>query len=161
MAKENLEDKPNHSIAVWKALEGRWGGQKRLWLSRDEPEEKSEARAGIQISEDNRQVELDYSWLYDDRRQSAVLTALLRGNGKAECRWSDTFHTSGQPMKLKGKVDEKGFVSVRGAYAVERGAEWGWRIDLDPASAKLMRIVMYNVSPEGKEELAVEAIFRR
>jgi hypothetical protein len=64
-------------------------------------------------------------------------------------------------MKLRGRTTANGHVSVRGSYAVERDEDWGWRIDLDPTGARSFKVAMYNVSPKGKEELAVEAIFRR
>ena len=76
------ERTPHPSIAVWRALEGRWTGTKRLWLSRDEPEVNSPATAGIQVSEDGRQVEIDYEWEHRHKRQTAVLTALTMEDTK-------------------------------------------------------------------------------
>lgn len=155
------EKKAHPAAAIWRPLAGRWAGTNRLWLTRDEPERKSEAGAGVALSEDGRQLEIDYDWIHRERRQTAVMTTLLRADGRAETRWSDTFHTSGVPMKLKGKLENNGVVSVRGTYPVSKKEEWGWRILLDPTGARSFKLAMYNVTPEGKEELAVEVVFRR
>lgn len=151
-------DKPLHlPLQVWKEREGVWKGKKRLWLSPGEPELNSDSRAHVAISDDQRHLEIDYDWVFKERRQTAVITALLKGNGKAEMKWSDTFHTSGAGMPLRGRVAPDGLISVRGTY----DEEWGWRIDVDPRGARSFRLAMYNVTPEKKEELAVEIVFRR
>lgn len=152
---------PHPSMTVWQPLTGRWVGTNRLWLSREDPEENSPAHAGVTISEDGRQLEIDYSWTHQERRQTAVLTALLRGDGKAEVRWSDTFHTSVQRMNLKGTCVPSGIVSVKTFYEVSKKEVWSWRILLDPTGARSFKVAMYNVDPKGKEELAVEIVFRR
>lgn len=156
-APESAGRPPNVPLQIWKERSGRWTGNKRLWLEPGQPEAVSTATAKVGISEDERHVEIDYTWLFRDRRQTAVITALLRGNGKAEVKWSDTFHTSGAAMPFRGRVAANGVISVRGAYE----DEWSWRIDLDPTGARSFRLAMYNVNPEKKEELAVEIIFRR
>lgn len=158
---ERADKRPNPAMAAWQALTGRWAGANRLWLSREDPEEKSPAQAGVEVSEDGRQLEIDYSWTHRERRQSSVMTVLIRGDGRAEMRWSDTFHTTGQPMKLKGRSDPNGVLSVRGVYAETKKEAWGWRILLDPTGARSFKVAMYNVDPQAKEELAVEIVFRR
>jgi hypothetical protein len=39
------------------------------------------------------------------------------------------------------------------------GPDWGWRIVLSPGDT--FRMTMYNIWPEAKEELAVEATYER
>jgi hypothetical protein len=63
-------------------------------------------------------------------------------------------------MLSDGTVADDSSVSVKGYYKVEGHPDWGWRTDIILAG-KSLRIVMYNVSPEGDEELAVETDFAR
>jgi hypothetical protein len=63
-------------------------------------------------------------------------------------------------MVSDGKVADDGSISVKGYYKVKDHPDWGWRTDIIP-KGDLLRIVMYNVSPEGEEELAVETDFSR
>jgi len=58
-------------------------------------------------------------------------------------------------------VENNGVISVRGTYEATKKEEWTWRILLDPTGARSFKIAMYNVSPDAKEELAVEIVFRR
>jgi hypothetical protein len=44
-----------------------------------------------------------------------------------------------------------GAVLVRGSYGVPPGPDWGWTI----------RVVMHNIWPNGREDLAVEATYTR
>ena len=53
-----------------------------------------------------------------------------------------------------------GNVEVRGSYPAGDGPDWGWRIVLSPARARL-EITMFNVTPDGAEERAVEGIYAR
>jgi len=46
----------------------------------------------------------------------------------------------------------------RGSYAAPPGPDWGWRTVIEIPDDDSFRMVMYNVSPEGKEELAVNAV---
>jgi hypothetical protein len=52
-------------------------------------------------------------------------------------------------------------IDVRGSYAAPPGPNWGWRTVIETPDDDSLRIVMYNVSPEGKEDLAVDAVYRR
>lgn len=63
-------------------------------------------------------------------------------------------------MLSDGTVNDDGTVNVRGHYKVPDHPDWGWRTEIVPGGNSL-KIVMYNVSPEGNEELAVETDFSR
>ena len=55
----------------------------------------------------------------------------------------------------------EGSVSIQGSYAAPPGPDWGWRILIEPRQADSFWMVMYNISPEGREALAVEATYAR
>ena len=63
-------------------------------------------------------------------------------------------------MLSDGTANDDGSVSVKGFYKVPDHPDWGWKTVIVPGDASL-KIVMYNVSPEGIEELAVETDFWR
>jgi hypothetical protein len=62
-------------------------------------------------------------------------------------------------MHCQGVIKDDGSVDVRGSYQVSTGPDWGWRIVVEPESENVLNLIMYNIWPEGKEELAVKAVF--
>jgi len=64
-------------------------------------------------------------------------------------------------MHCQGVIKENGSVDVRGHYQAPTGPDWGWRIVIEPKNENTLNLVMYNVWPERKEELAVKAIYDR
>jgi hypothetical protein len=65
-------------------------------------------------------------------------------------------------MACAGVVPDAGVIDVRGTYAAPPGPDWGWRIQIEAElQAGLLVLLMYNVHPDGKEDLAVQATHRR
>lgn len=64
-------------------------------------------------------------------------------------------------MSCEGAADSRGSLEVRGSYAAQPGPDWGWQTVVGPGADGTLRMVMYNVSPDGNEDLAVEAVYRR
>jgi hypothetical protein len=64
-------------------------------------------------------------------------------------------------MACRGAVSNRGEISVLGSYAAPTGPDWGWRIVITPDEGQSLRIVMFNISPDGQEELAVETDYTR
>ena len=50
---------------------------------------------------------------------------------------------------------------LHGTYAAPPGPDWGWRITIRSGSASELQIIMHNISPEGQEDLAVQANYQR
>ena len=50
---------------------------------------------------------------------------------------------------------------LRGRYEDPAGPEWGWGSTVRSGSAGELQIVMNNISPEGQEDLAVQADYQR
>jgi len=73
----------------------------------------------------------------------------------------DSWHMSGKVMSLKGGIDKDCGISLLGSYEVPPGPDWGWRNAIKQASANDLLIIMHNISPERKEELAVQADYTR
>ena len=75
--------------------------------------------------------------------------------------WVDSWHMSDKVMTCEGASPDAVSLEVRGSYAAPPGPDWGWRTVIETAEDDLLRMVMYNISPEGTEYLAVEADYRR
>ena len=92
-------------------------------------------------------------------RKARSLLGRQSDHGRATAHWIDSWHMSDGVMACEGAVDTDGTIDVRGSYAAPPGPDWGWRIVVRPADGPALHIVMYNVTPEGEEALAVEATF--
>jgi hypothetical protein len=109
---------------------------------------------------DERFLRFDYSWSYHGQPQEGSL--LMGGDpssSSATAHWIDTWHMSHAVLACQGTATANGGLDLKGSYAAPPGPDWGWRIAVVPGDE--LRIVMHNIWPEGKEELAVEAWYQR
>jgi hypothetical protein len=145
------------------ALIGEWDGINHLWLSPEKPAQKSGAFAEVSTLARGQFIEIRYSWEYEHKPQEGVL---IIGQGTSpnalKAIWIDSWHMKDDFMICEGTIKTDGFVSVKGSYAAPPGPDWGWQITIEPQVNKgAFRFVMDNISPEGEEMLAVEAIYKR
>ena len=144
-------------------LVGAWDGANRLWLDPRGPGEDSAAAATVTLVAGGRFASIAYAWSFEGKPQDGLL--LVRSAdvpGPLDAVWVDSFHTSGGFMTFQGEVDPSGRRSYYGTYAAQDGPAWGWRIALEDDDAEGgFRLAMWNVPPEGTDERAVEARFRR
>lgn len=140
-------------------LTGRWQGSNRLWLSPSEPVRESVATAVCQTVAQGKFFELHYTWADEGQPQAGVL---LLGQSQQElsAAWVDSWHMQDIMMSCSGSAAEAA-VSVKGRYAAPPGPDWGWRITVQPDSAEQFRLIMHNITPDGEEMMAVEAVFSR
>jgi hypothetical protein len=139
-------------------LIGDWEGTSRLVLP-GEPDRRSVTAATVQPVALGTFVSIAYSWEFDGAPQEGLLLLGEEG-GAITAVFVDSWHMDDALMLCRGPVAAGGAVDVRGAYAVEGGPDWGWRIVVEPA-ADALGIRMYNVTPAGEEFLGVEAAYRR
>lgn len=140
------------------SLVGQWQGINRLWLDPNEPARESEATAFCQTVARGKFFQLRYIWAEDGQSQDGVL---LLGQSQQElsAAWIDSWHMQDKMMQCAGTVQPDGTVSVIGHYTAPPGPDWGWRITLQPDSNEQFRLIMHNITPDGEEMLAVEAVF--
>ena len=143
------------------ACAGGWRGSNRLQNPKTNAPEDSPATASVNVILAGRFVRIDYTWGYEGRPQEG---SLLIGHEPetdvVTTQWIDTWHMGHKVMESKGTINSDGEISVRGSYAAPPGPDWGWRTVIIPGEQQL-RIIMYNISPDGREELAVEASYSR
>ncbi len=141
---------------------GDWQGVNNLYLSwLPDPIKPSDGTMTVSMKANGQFVQFDYTWEYDGEPQEGLIVLGCDTKSDAvQVVWTDSWHSKHTFMVSDGKVDENGSVSVRGFYKVPGHPDWGWRTDIIPGD-KSIKIVMYNVSPEGVEEPAVETEYYR
>ncbi|MEO8680854.1 MAG: DUF1579 family protein [Vicinamibacterales bacterium] len=106
-------------------------------------------------------VRVDYTWADKGTPQEgSLLVGWEKSTGVVTMAWIDSWHNSDRVMVLTGSVRDDGTLDARGSYGAPPGPDWGWRTELF-ATADLLSMVMFNVSPEGRDELAVDAQYKR
>jgi hypothetical protein len=107
-------------------------------------------------------IRLDYTWAYQGAAQEgSLLIGYQSGREVVTAHWVDTWHMGESVMSCRGIGETDGSIMVRGTYSAHPGPDWGWRIDLRPREGTDLRLVMYNVTPDGHEEVAVEVDYAR
>ena len=141
------------------ACTGNWHGKNVLQDPHAGIADESPSTATLTALPDG-SFRLEYTWSYNGKAQRGSLLVQLNGS-TVTAGWTDTWHTSNQPMACTGANGPT--LSVRGSYAAPPGPDWSWRIDLAPEGEQL-HLVMWNIWPAeqgGKEELAVDALYAR
>lgn len=141
---------------------GEWSGTNRLNLSwLDDPVKQSDSALTVSYKARRQFVAFDYTWVYEGEPQEGLL--LLGADERSDAVqtvWTDSWHSKNTLMLSDGKVLEDGSISVKGYYKVEGHPDWGWRTIIS-REGDILRLTMYNVSPDGDEELAVETAYQR
>jgi hypothetical protein len=143
-------------------LAGSWKGNYRLHTSRlPQTTHDSESKCNVDLRVNGQFLAIEYDWVYEDKRQEGVLiVGCDEASDAVQAIWSDSWHMSHKFMICDGTIDDGGKVNMIGSYSAPEGPEWGWRIELAPEKDSL-RIKMFNISPEGDEEIAVESNYSR
>lgn len=143
-------------------LIGDWTGENVLRLSWMTPSEfASASNLTARKAVGGKFLALEYTWEYDNQAHEGLL--LLGFDAKEEivrASWADSWHSSDRPLALAGKISEQNAVELFGTYQVPNHPDWGWKIHVAP-SADRLRITMYNVSPDGEDDLAVTADYEK
>ena len=143
------------------ALSGNWEGRNRLNMSWEpDPVKESESTATVSIRAGGTCIEIAYTWEFGGKPQDGFI--VIAGDAKSEkanAVWTDSWHSANVLMHCGGTVSSRG-VNLKGFYKVEGHPDWGWRTEIVPEGDKF-KYLMFNVSPEGQEEWAVEMEFTR
>ena len=143
------------------ACTGNWRGTNTLLDPHNSITEESAGTATVTPVLGGKFVRLDYTWDYKGKPQEGSL--LIGFEARADtvtAHWIDSWHVGDKVMVCTGSGQAGPALSVRGSYAAPPGPDWGWRIEITPDDSRL-RLEMFNIWPEGKEELAVEAVYAR
>lgn len=144
-------------------LVGSWTGANRLYLSwLPNPEFHSPSRLTATRLMQDRYLQMTYEWSHERERHEGLL--LLGHDTEANvitAAWTDSWHQRKQLMFCRGSPDSDDVIKVVGEYEAPQGPPWKWRITIEPLGARELRMTMHNITPEGKEDLAVLTEYRR
>lgn len=144
------------------ACTGSWRGTSTLQDPHAGIAEESPATANVTPVAQGRFVRLDYTWEYQGKPQDgSLLIGFDPKADKVSAHWIDSWHMGRQVMACEGKGPSGATISVLGSYAAPPGPDWGWRTEITAEDGNSLRVVMYNIWPEGREDLATEAVYTR
>lgn len=144
------------------AREGRWTGRSTLQDPSVNAPSESPSTAVVTPVLGGRFLRIDYTWEYrGNPQEGSILIGGEPNTGEATAHWIDTWHMSDQVMDCRGTAGGDGRIALIGSYAAPPGPDWGWRIEVLPGERDTLALVMFNIWPDGREELAVEASYAR
>jgi len=144
------------------ACAGSWRGTNRLQDPHTNAADESPSSLVVNPVLGGRFVRLDYTWAYHGKPQEgSLLVGRDAKPGEVTAHWIDSWHMGDTVMACRGAAVDNGALSVRGSYAAPPGPDWGWRTTITPDGGDALRVVMYNVTPDAQEQLAVEASYTR
>ena len=143
-------------------LVGSWRGTNRLhvtWIP--EKLKVSESSAVVRSKMNGQFLSIEYTWSFDGEPQEGLLIIGCDPHSDAvQAVWTDSWHSKNILMLCNGNATADRRISVMGHYTVPDNPDWGWRTEIVPNETGF-RYSMFNVTPEGFEELAVETEFSR
>jgi GrpB-like predicted nucleotidyltransferase (UPF0157 family) len=143
-------------------LVGKWTGLNHLWPSPNEPAFESETIATVASVAEGKFLTFCYTWEYKGQPQDGfLLIRQERPGNQVKAVWIDSWHMDDTFMLCQGSLDPRGSLSVQGSYTAPPGLDWDWRMILEPGEEDTLRLAMVNIDPNGHEELAVEALYRK
>jgi uncharacterized protein DUF1579 len=140
---------------------GRWRATYKLRDPGNSLSADSESTATVTSVLSGRFARIDYTWADKGKPQEgSLLVGWEKNSGVVTMSWVDTWHNSDRIMVSTGVAAADGGLDARGSYSAPPGPDWSWRTVLSVTDDTLS-MVMFNVSPEGQEDVAVEALYTR
>jgi hypothetical protein len=145
--------------ALFDALVGQWRGQSTLYLDPEGEGDTQPSSVEVRPAANGKALLVEYEWQVDDAKERGSL--LIERDPKQpgfRAAWVDSWHQNRTMMILAGETPDA--VDMYGRYQAEGWPEWGWRIRLEAAGDEL-RLLMWNITPEGQEGRAVVGEYQR
>ena len=141
---------------------GRWSGTNRLHDPHTNSPDDTPSTATLTPVLFGTFLRFDYTWSYHGKPQEGSLLIGYEPAAEAvTAHWIDTWHMSRGVLACRGSSNSRGEISVLGSYAAPPGPDWGWRTVITPENGSTLGLVMYNITPDGQEQVAVEVTYKR
>ena len=147
-------------LAPFLSLAGRWSASYVLQDPEHGLADNSASTATVTSMLSDRFVRIEYTWAYKGAPQEGSILIGCEPSGVVTAVWIDSFHNGRRMMVCTGSATDDGGIDVRGSYPAAPGPDWGWRTQLTP-STDAWTMTMFNVWPDGREDLAVKARYER
>lgn len=147
----------------FKKMTGEWKGKNRLYTTwiEENPVHESESVAEVNLAANSKFLKIQYDWIYENESQEGLLLiGSEKDSDEVKAFWIDSWHMGDKFMSCDGNFSGDSIL-MKGFYEVPNHPDWGWRTDIIFDTENTFKIVMYNVTPEGVEDLAVETEFSR
>ncbi len=149
-------------IEIQHNLIGDWDGTNLLRFPAVADSSLSTTRLSVKPVVKRKFLSFIYSWSHEGAsHEGFILLGHHKDNGIVTAAWADSWHMSARIMSCEGSIDQHGVIALRGCFEAPPGPDRGWRINIASNSGRELHITMRNVAPEGIEELAVRADYRR
>ncbi|MDT4969068.1 MAG: hypothetical protein QOJ64_3805 [Acidobacteriota bacterium] len=147
---------------IHEKLVGNWSGTNLLRLSWvDPPDYNSSTNLSVVPVAKAKFLSFSYTWSHEDVAQEGLLIVGYDNKlAQATAGYIDSWHMSGKVMPFTGTINDQGVIDLLGSYEAPPGPDWGWRIVIKPSDGAL-QMLMYNIPPDGEEDLAVDAKYKR
>lgn len=140
---------------------GNWAGITRTWFEPGKLADESPWQASLRLELGGRFLVHQYEGTIQGKPLSGRATyGYSLERQKFQAAWVDSFHMGSAIMCAEGERTADGFW-VLGQYDVPGGVPWGWRTVVSLRKADELVVAMYNISPEGQEDIGVETVYRR
>lgn len=140
---------------------GMWSGPTKLWLDPAAPPTETTTELEGESVLGGRWLRLTYTGTaFEKPHAGEMLVGFHKDPGQYELAWVDSSHTGSAIMLSRGKVSSTGLVNVLGDY-LAGDQRWGWRTLLSRPSDNELLMEAFNVTPDGKEELAIQSRLQR
>jgi hypothetical protein len=141
---------------------GSWLGNNTLWVSPEDFPDISDSTLSVIPFLKKKFVRLDYTWKLEGELHEGNFIIGFQSKRKLySAVWLDTWHMGDKYMTCQGLVDENGSFVLMGYYEVTEGPDYGWKTVIEIGKHESLRITMFNVTPEGKEQLAVKSVYKK
>jgi hypothetical protein len=141
---------------------GHWTGTKKLWLAPEKSVCECDITADVTDTAMGRSAVIGYTWsLEGERQEGHLLLTTDYGKGCVQAAWVDSFHKSTGIMILKGEFTAPDTIDLMGHYSAAPGPDWGWRMIIRAPGDRNLELINYNVTPDGRELLAIEVKLTR
>ncbi len=145
-------------------LAGNWKGLAKVWFEPGEPVDTSKAEGTIRPVMGGKWMLFEYKGSFQGKPlEGLAILGFHNALKRFEFAWIDSFHTYPGIMFSEGQRDVDRF-SALGSYAYvtpETEQHWGWRTEFELQNDNSLVVTAYNISPEGEESLATQAVYKR
>lgn len=143
------------------SMAGSWEGPTRTWFDPTASSDDSTTTAHIELILGGRFLRIEYQGTVNGKPHAGEL--LLGYEPDLDLYtavWVDSFHMAPGIMVSTGQRKDSGQISVKGSYRA--GEErWEWRTVFRPIDDEHLTIEAYNISPQGREDRAIETRLTR
>lgn len=156
------EDKDKKARTILALLEGIWQGEAKTWFVPGEPTDKSPIRAEIKPVLNDTFMLYEYKGsLMGEDMLGIALIGYNHVRKRFEKAWVDNCHTGTAIMYSTSQADPQSLY-VEGKYDDAKMLnQWGWDTSFELVDRDHLKVVSYNISPDGEKEMAVEIDYSR